>query len=40
MKKSHWLGAVIVLLVGYALGIFFPGPGQAVKGKIAGARGA
>lgn len=40
MKKSHWVGAVIVLLVGYALGVFFPGPGQTVKGKVTGAAGA
>lgn len=37
MKKSHWVGAVIVLIVGYALGVFFPGIGQTVKNKVAGA---
>lgn len=37
MKKSHWIGAVIVLLVGYMIGVFYPGPGQTLKGKVAGA---
>jgi len=34
MKKSHWIGALVVLLVGYALGLFFPGPGEKLKAKF------
>lgn len=28
---------VAVLVIGYAVGVFWPGPGQAVKSKIMGA---
>lgn len=37
MKKKHWVGILIVLLVGYAAGVLYPGPGQTVKAKVAGA---
>lgn len=37
MKKAHWVGVVVVLLVGYAIGVFYPGPGQKLKDKIVGA---
>lgn len=35
MKKSHWVVAVVVLLVGYALGVFYPQAGEKLKAKVA-----
>jgi len=37
MKKQHLIGVVIFLLIGYAAGVLFPGPGQTVKAKVSGA---
>lgn len=39
MKKGHIIGAVIILVIGYALGVMFPGIGAGVKAKISGATG-
>jgi len=36
VKKGHWFGALILLLVGYAIGVWKPGIGQQVKAKITG----
>jgi hypothetical protein len=40
VKKGHWFGAVVILLVGYLIGVFYPGPGQKLKSKVSGAAGA
>ena len=40
MKKGHWVGAIVILLIGYAIGVFYPKPGQALKAKVSGAAGA
>lgn len=37
MKKHHWIGALVVLLVGYAIGVKWPNLGAAVKEKVSGA---
>jgi len=34
VTKYHWTGVLFVLLIGYFLAIWFPGPGMAVKGKL------
>lgn len=36
MKGKHWLGLAVLLLIGYAAGVFFPGPGQKLKGMVGG----
>jgi hypothetical protein len=30
MQSHHWLGAVLIFLVGYVVARFWPQPGQAV----------
>lgn len=37
MKKHHWIGLVVVLLVGYAAGVMFPSFGQNLKNRLTGA---
>lgn len=37
MKTKHWIGLAVLLLIGYAIGVGWPGPGQTLKGKLAGA---
>ena len=32
--KSWHLGIIVAVLIGYALGIFFPGVGQTAKAKL------
>jgi hypothetical protein len=35
MKFPHvTIGLVVLLLVGYAVGVLFPGPGEAVRAKL------
>lgn len=36
VKKGHWFGALILLLIGYAIGVWKPGIGQQLKAKITG----
>lgn len=36
MKKSHWLGAAVLIVVGYIIGVMYPGIGERVKSKISG----
>ncbi len=37
MKTHHWIGVVVILLLGYAAGIMWPGPGESLKAKVTGA---
>lgn len=37
MKKQHWIGALILLALGYFAGVMYPGFGQSVKAKVSGA---
>lgn len=38
MKKHHWIGAVIILVVAYAIGVRYPGLlGAKFKEKVSGA---
>lgn len=37
MKKYHWLGAVVLIVIGYIVGVMYPGIGEHVKDKISGA---
>ena len=30
MQSHHWLGMIVVLIAGYALGRYFPQPGQTI----------
>lgn len=32
--KIHWGFAIVVLLIGYALAMYFPGPGAMVRAKL------
>ena len=34
MNRNHIVMMVVVLLVGYAAGVFFPAPGNMVKTKL------
>jgi hypothetical protein len=34
MQGYHWGLIVLVLVIGYMLGVFMPGPGVALRGKI------
>lgn len=36
MKKHHWIGAVIVLVVGYIVGVKYPGLFGKLKGAVSG----
>lgn len=36
MQKQHWLMLVVVLLIGYALGIYFPSYGQKAIASVGG----
>lgn len=40
MKKHHWIGALVILIIGYVIGVKFPHIGEAVKKKVSGAVGA
>lgn len=37
MKKGHWIGVAVILIIGYIIGVKFPNIGQTLKGKISGA---
>lgn len=37
MKRHHWIGALVLLLLGYFAGVLWPGPGEKVKAKVSGA---
>lgn len=39
MKGWHW-GIIIAVLVGYALGVYFPSVGASLKSKVGGITGA
>jgi hypothetical protein len=34
MKMGHWFTIVVVLLIGYLVGVKFPSTGQSLLGKI------
>ncbi len=34
MNRNHIVMLVVVLLVGYAAGVFYPSPGNMVKAKL------
>lgn len=34
MTKYHWGGMVALLLIGYLIGIYLPGPGVTLRAKI------
>jgi hypothetical protein len=34
MNGYHWGGIIVLLLIGYFIGIYMPGPGQMVRGKL------
>jgi hypothetical protein len=36
MKTHHWIGAFVVLIIGYALGVYFPAFGTNLKKKLSG----
>lgn len=36
MKTHHWIGAVIILVIGYAIGVKFPGLFGKLKGMVSG----
>lgn len=36
MKAQHLIGVVVLLAIGYGLGVFFPGLGQKVKSMVSG----
>jgi hypothetical protein len=36
MKKHHWIGAFIVLAIGYAIGAMYPGVFNKLKAKASG----
>lgn len=44
MKKGHWIGAVVILIIGYVIGVMYPKVGNGaiskVKGIVGGAAGA
>jgi len=37
---KSWHGILIGLIIGYVLGIYFPGPGAKLKSTVSGAVGA
>lgn len=39
MKTWHW-GIIIAVLIGYALGVYFPSFGAGIKSKVSGITGA
>jgi hypothetical protein len=34
MNGYHWTGILVLLVIGYFLGVFFPAPGMALRGKV------
>ena len=34
MQSHHYLLIALALIIGYALAMYFPGPGQAVKSAV------
>lgn len=36
MKKAHWFGALVVLLVGYFVGVKYPDLFSSLKAKVTG----
>ncbi len=34
MNGYHWTGVLVLLLIGYFLGVYMPGPGTAVRAKL------
>lgn len=37
MKKHHWIGALLILFIGYAAGVMWPSVGEKLKGKVTSA---
>lgn len=37
MKAKHWIGVLVLLVIGYAIGVKWPTIGQQLKSKVAGA---
>ena len=36
MKAQHWFGIVLLVLIGYFLGVWFPGMGSKLVSKVTG----
>jgi hypothetical protein len=36
VKTHHWISAVLLLVIGYAIGVWKPGIGQHLKAKVTG----
>jgi hypothetical protein len=36
MKAHHWIGAIVILIVGYYLGVKFPGAASSITGAVSG----
>jgi hypothetical protein len=34
MTRYHWGGMLVLLLLGYFVGVWYPGPGAMVRAKI------
>jgi len=34
MNGYHWTAILFMLLIGYVIGVYFPGPGQMLRSKI------
>jgi len=36
VKKHHWFGAIVLLVIGYFVGVKYPSLFQNLKAKVAG----